>query len=333
MAGLFGSSLFAAVSVAVSGLAVPAVAASFSCAANLTPFGRIICASPELSGLEEQATERFHAALAGLSPAAADVVNKGQAEWIVHLREACGDDKAIGQLPETPDETSTGCFRRLLTSRLEVLAQNRVTAGYRIYTYDRYAVVRRENPEWGPAMATHDLSVPQFDGPGSTLNDMLVRRFSGDIDARLGSTDQDDTLVVKATTRGTHAVTFEAEDYTYSYGAHGGTLKTFAHYLVDEERFLGDDDIFAGPKWRKALPAIVGRRLARAGYSMFDAKDADFAAAVVAPERWNPRPEGLVVQFEPYEVASYAEGLPAVTVPWSDLRGLIARGFAPGDWR
>ena len=48
---------------------------------------------------------------------------------------------------------------------------------------------------------------------------------------------------------------------------------------------------------------------------------------VVDPSRWDFAKDGLVLQFEPYEIAPYAAGAPTVTIPWSDLKDLLAPGY------
>jgi hypothetical protein len=38
---------------------------------------------------------------------------------------------------------------------------------------------------------------------------------------------------------------------------------------------------------------------------------------------WNITPDGLMITFDEYQVAPYAAGPQTVTVPYSELRGLI----------
>ena len=50
------------------------------------------------------------------------------------------------------------------------------------------------------------------------------------------------------------------------------------------------------------------------------ANDSPYPEGIEATERnyaaWEPTDEGLLVTFQPYQVAPYALGLPTVTVPW-----------------
>ena len=40
------------------------------------------------------------------------------------------------------------------------------------------------------------------------------------------------------------------------------------------------------------------------------------------PLRWDFSEEGLVIQFNIYEVTAYAMGAPTVTIPWGDLSAI-----------
>jgi len=42
----------------------------------------------------------------------------------------------------------------------------------------------------------------------------------------------------------------------------------------------------------------------------------------IDPLRWDFSEEGLVIQFNIYEVTAYAMGAPTVTIPWGELSGI-----------
>ena len=51
------------------------------------------------------------------------------------------------------------------------------------------------------------------------------------------------------------------------------------------------------------------------------------ADSVIDPERWVlSDPYGLVIQFQPYEVAAYAYGAPTARVSWEALEDYLAEG-------
>ena len=49
-----------------------------------------------------------------------------------------------------------------------------------------------------------------------------------------------------------------------------------------------------------------------------------FAGMAADPGRWDFSAEGLIVNFNPYDVAAYAVGPVAVTVPWNAITDLLA---------
>ncbi len=49
-------------------------------------------------------------------------------------------------------------------------------------------------------------------------------------------------------------ISLQAETYWYGHGAaHGNYSLTFEHYLVDEDRSMTAEDLFAGADWQKTL--------------------------------------------------------------------------------
>ena len=56
----------------------------------------------------------------------------------------------------------------------------------------------------------------------------------------------------------------------------------------------------------------------------YQGTDEDVAGMAADPERWDFSAEGLIVNFNPYDVAAYAVGPVAVTVPWNAITDLLA---------
>jgi hypothetical protein len=100
---------------------------------------------------------------------------------------------------------------------------------------------------------------------------------------------------------------------------------TYVHYLRDSNRRLVAGDVFSGNGWQQKLKTIVlaAAKKAEGGDSLMD--DADVVGdSIVDPARWDFSKAGLIVQFEPYEIAPYAAGAPTVTIPWADIAPLLA---------
>lgn len=107
----------------------------------------------------------------------------------------------------------------------------------------------------------------------------------------------------------------------YTGGAHPNHFSTAINYDLHEGRVLALSDLF------KADSDYLG---AIADYAVNDlkARDALFFEEGAAPiaenyQIWNLTPEGLLITFDPYQVAPYAAGTQEVLVPYSELLEII----------
>ena len=118
-------------------------------------------------------------------------------------------------------------------------------------------------------------------------------------------------------------VTLTDSTYAYEHGAaHGEFGTVYHHYLRVEKRPLAAADIFGGKGWQEHLRKLVLDAVKlEEGDGMMDGAADTVREEAIDPERWDFSPAGLLVQFEPYEVASYAEGAVSVVVPWGALQG------------
>jgi hypothetical protein len=67
-------------------------AASFDCAKAAAPVEKMICASPQVSALDEQL-----ATLYGRAKAGSDAARTSQREWLSHVRDRCGTTDCLVQ--------------------------------------------------------------------------------------------------------------------------------------------------------------------------------------------------------------------------------------------
>jgi hypothetical protein len=143
------------------------------------------------------------------------------------------------------------------------------------------------------------------------------------LDATDASADIDTTTNVKSVSD--YRITLETANYWYGHGAaHGNYGTSYDHFLIGEKRALKADDIFAKDGWEAALgKLVVDKTKAELGED-YQGTDADVAGMAADPSRWDFSAEGLIVNFNPYDVAAYAAGPVAVTVPWNDITDLPA---------
>jgi len=116
-------------------------------------------------------------------------------------------------------------------------------------------------------------------------------------------------------------ISVEISSGSYSHGSvHGADGRSVVNWLVLSGRELKPEDIFdQTTSWRGALRSYCFHDLsAREGYLV--KKPEDLGEMPTQPERWVLGKSGLTIQFNPYEVASYGDGLPEVLVPWSKLK-------------
>jgi uncharacterized protein len=313
----------------------PAMAASFDCHKARTPFAKAICGHPELSKADETLAETLKTALAGLSPDAAAMVQRGHDDWVKYANLACTKDARLPTRPYKADDIE--CLKQLFSDRTTTLASSKTIGGLRFYSVDRYATLIDSNTDSSAMspVATKAVSTPRIDGSdaeAAAFNAFVKDETSKDTDISVvdikspddGSEDDENTLVVSAVTPA--RITMTATSYAFGHGAaHGNYAITYVHYLRAEQRRLLASDVFAADDWQKKLQTIALPAVTKAegdDLMLDDPKSLD--PLVIDPGRWDFSKAGLVLQFEPYEIAAYAVGAPTVTIPWSDLDGLLA---------
>ncbi len=135
---------------------------------------------------------------------------------------------------------------------------------------------------------------------------------------------------------GDDVVSIEFSLYEYTGGAHGMT--TFQTFVFDTsaETVLALEDVFQPGTDPLAVIAPLAEQAITAQLEAMGAMgDAEWIATGTAPDpinyrNWVPTEEGLRLTFEPYQVAPYAVGPQAITIPWADLAGSLSAAFAAG---
>ncbi len=314
---------------------LPVAAASFDCAKAATPFEHAVCDVPDLSRADEVLAKSFATALGGLTKASVAAMRADQRNWLDYAQRACTDD---AEPPGTRayDEKGAACLVEKLGARSKALEQSRMRDGHRFYIQGSYGALpdpdEAADPDSYWKVASHELVFPLLDG-----DDPLAGKFNAFVQAQAdelakGALDADtgeySATANTATTlsvdelAGENRITLEQFTYWYGHGAaHGNWSTTYVHYLVPQDRALVAEDVFAGADWQQQLLAGAwGQLQAEHGEWLQIEDPEDIADIVTDPSRWSFSSDyGLVIQFQPYEVAAYAYGAPTVTVPWSVL--------------
>ena len=306
---------------------VAAQAASFDCAKASSPFEKAICSDPALSAQDEVLSVAYKTATGGLSKAASDVMLKGQRDWLGFLDKVCADDMLPGQ--EKLEDERVSCLSSQYMTRIRALEGSRMLGGLRIYQSDTYWAAPDPEGESYYRVATATTTAPLIDGTGKeakAFNAMIAAETAdavkgmGEEDASRTSSDTDLSLAV--TNVNDARIDVEVTSYWFGHGAaHGNYGITYLHFLRGEGRKLVADDLFAGKSWNQNLADLTLKRLKEdRGELLWDIDAAWLKEAVADPARWKFDDGGLVIQFQPYEVGSYAEGAITALIPWMQLQ-------------
>lgn len=124
-------------------------------------------------------------------------------------------------------------------------------------------------------------------------------------------------------------VSIYAENSQYFYGAaHPLPFSTVINYSLPLQRELALADLFQpGTDYLQIIADYCTNQLKNDEWFMF-------SEGALPDEQnyrnWNITPEGLRITYDPYQVAAYAAGYVRVTVPWEELRGIIAEDGPAG---
>ena len=273
-----------------------------------------------------------------MSTDAARAVQKGQREWLAFAERACTDDAQPRR--EAYGEDDVSCLEQLFSTRIGRLEENRMRSGRRVYQVDHYVVLRDPDATadaWNK-VAVKEFTSPRVDGTDAeavAFNAMMdelaatLGRLTGPSDAGADpETDaaSDNQVAVTMQAATSRRISLVVSDSWYGHGAaHGNYTITYRHFLTREKRDLIASDIFAGDTWKQPLKELVLAELNRTIDGGIWPESVDLLdAAVAEPARWDFSEQGLVVQFQPYEVTAYAFGAPTVTIPWNALQPHMA---------
>ena len=103
---------------------------------------------------------------------------------------------------------------------------------------------------------------------------------------------------------------------------------------VDRRRVrpLRPKDIFKGKEWVPVLAALAFEELKKQLGDGLHLEGIQVLPPLIATiDRWTLKREGLEIHFGEYQVASYADGMPTVTILWSKLASHMTQ-FAKAEF-
>jgi uncharacterized protein len=321
--------------------AASSMAASFSCAKASMPQEKAICASPELSQLDERLAAAYDALRKQLSSEGAARVQADEREWIKWLRVICPD------LHSTPVPEIAACLQGEYTRRLTALQTGTRQLGGMLF-FPRLKVLSiPEPPEPGsgdPGFGAGSFSWPEIDHPtaGQALWNAAMRaqavRFSGNADQTpphdfVPASVRYSRLDIGYTLDGANEQLIAATLLKYSYGygaAHPNDFLLTFLWLPAKQRPLAAQDVFRpGSGWEEHMIRSSFQKLK----PVADSDEGDFrqgAASVVSDvSTWRLDRDQLEISFPKYSVAAGAAGILAAALPWAELQPYLVEGFDP----
>jgi len=321
-------------------------AASFDCAKAKTTQEKAICASPELSDLDDQMAAAYQALLkiAPLEYAAA--VREDQRGWLNERALKCG--------PKLDEEKLQACLKDEYKSRIPELRVETKQKGGVLFVWRAIVVtapdepgelpesVNEVNPGFGTlaaswpqaSMATPEWTVwnkamedaarkatLQLTGSATSVNEWAAEAY----------VDTETTVSINSVSRSVVSATIGV--LWDGHGAHPNHGTTEFNWLLKEKRAVLPDDVFlASTDWKAWMQARIDKYLHKAlDPQQIFLKPAEMAqkldGIVQDSSRWKLDERGLTVTFQPYELTCYACTPEPMTIPWIELKPYLNPRF------
>lgn len=330
------AALVAVFGVGALGAALPAQAASFDCAKAGTAQEKLICATPELSKLDEAVAAAYSQLLAKLAEPLKVAVRDSQRDWVKYRQAACPiTAKPSPDLAVTPAD----CLSGLYQNRQKALAEALVTAGpYSFLTIERFRAYPTQDEDTRTRFPTYSTSTatPRMIAPTGPEADAFNARMKKWTDAYFAppdpkaqgddQTDTDYAGTIVFNYGGPTLIQAQIMSYMYGLGAaHGMTGMASINWLWREKREMKAEDLFKpGSNWQPALAKLALDELHKQDFAKdepFQIKDPkELRQTTDNPDNWIVTPDKFGIQFGQYEVGPYAIGAPVIDLPWSALK-------------
>ena len=288
---------------------------SFDCAKASSAIEKVICANADLSARDRALTASYVKAQAALSDEGKGALRTSQRQWLRSSRELC-DSSALKR-----DKISEQVI--CLAQRYE-LRQKQLETVIEIHG----GLVFRRDDHFASSQSAWIASYPQIDSPTTPSmmrwNERVAEKFKkiseGD------NPDQDQEVSYDIILVSSKMISVLISNYIYPHGAnHGYTGRERFHWLLNSGREMRSDDLFErGKNWQKTILSFCFKDLKARDYT--NVKDIDeLGTTPIEPGNWSFNSAGLTIHFDPYAVASFADGPQEVLVPWSLLRGFLVK--------
>jgi uncharacterized protein YecT (DUF1311 family) len=326
-------------SLAVIAVAFDAHAASFDCARAARPQEKLVCSDPALSKLDEQMAASYRSARGLVSEPGRSALLAGQRAWLRYWPRDCSSKRGSIVF----DEEAVACAMNRYALRIEALKVDTAFDGkFKVYNVADYAArwTPRGEDRWFVVVG-HVWVYPQIDLHGLPPADARLARS---VNAWIAPARKDiqeqlaDDAAITSTWTTLRAVSRNILGSTTSHDSYGDgavhSMEGVDDRYFDKRRLrpLRPGDIFQGKEWPTLLGTLAFEELKKLMGDGLHVKEARELPPLVSHiDRWTLRQEGLGIHFREYDVASYADGMPSVTVPWPELGGHLTE-FARAEF-
>jgi uncharacterized protein len=302
-------------------------AASFDCASpSVTrPADKFICSNPAISTLDEQLVAVFNQTRAQLSESSAQSFIAGQRSWLTYWPRLCSKD---GKGRQFDKAEGAQCLKEEYTRRIAELKLN-TFEDMVLYKVAKYSAVNpsKNVPDYAKFVG-HTLVYPQLESRAlspeklASTNQLnawisgIVRRANIDFN----DADVETGLDVSLEATSSDIVSTLEVYYMNGFGAHPNGAAYRSHFIKSKGRPLIASDIFKGNDWINPMSQEIFRGLKRSSGDMLLINQAkDLVPLIAKTNAWHFTRNGLMFEFNPYEVAAYAAGPQEMLVSWSTL--------------
>ena len=306
-----------AISGALLAVSAHVHAASFDCRKAMPGPETFICRHEAISKLDKQLSSAYQAQMKNLPSKARSAVMTSQRSWLAYWPRTCSASSVTIQL----EDDALDCAVELYRLRIMELNMPPLNAGGAFYTVSEFRFLSPQSEH--ETAANHTISFPQIASNSSRdlqLNAWLAR----DIHKWRSGLDKDSNSgLTVALTFFTPVLIQTTETATFfGHGAaHPQTGVAMHYFLPGAGRPMQVDDFFNDNGWVKGVANHLFKMLLERLGDNLQVKDAqELQALMTQPSRWLLNKGAFSLQFNPYEVGPYSEGIIEAQVPLALIR-------------
>ena len=327
-------------------LPLAAHAASFDCAKAKSPSEKLICSDAALGALDERLAAAYKSLVAQLTEAEKKQLKETQRSWLKSWPLLCSATPSAKQ--PTLGAGALPCAKARYEERLGDLKTSKGFAGGRllVYTHALYSAIPVTEMDTPPVseegaqlfFARHTLRSARVSEAGLSGDDLALVKAANawlaptasELSAlKSDSSETTTTLTLTGPTPALWCASVSTQGMEFG-AAHENNFSEDRWFWVAQRRPLVAADVFGVKGWQKTLAQLAFGALKASIPDDLDVEGAQvesFVTLVSSPARWSFTREGLELNFNAYDVASYAAGPQSVVVPWAPLEALLTPSF------